>query len=251
MIIETHIHISDEKYDPDREEMLKRAEEAGIKKFINIGAEMKETRKVAAYDRPGVYKAIGLHPHFAAEGTPGAIAELAGYIKGNNVAAVGETGFDFFKSETTPQQQEAVFRSLLALAKEANLPVVIHSREAHEQTLAVLKEAALPRRGVIHCFTGDYGAAKSFIDAGYSLGIGGVLTFPNARVLRETLRQVSLDHVVLETDAPWLAPQAMRGTRNEARYITHVADALAALKRTSRQEVEETTTRNAERIFRI
>jgi TatD DNase family protein len=231
--------------------MLSRAEEAGVKKFINIGAEMKETRKVAVYDRAGVYKSIGLHPHFAAEGTPQALAELAGYIRGNNVAAVGETGFDFFKSGTSVEEQEKVFRSLLVLAKEANLPVVIHSREAHAQTLAVLKEASLPRRGVIHCFTGDYSAAKDFIDAGYMLGIGGVLTFPNARALRETLKQVGLEHIVLETDGPWLAPQAVRGARNEAIYVAHAAEALAVLKNVARQEIEEVTTRNAEKLFNI
>lgn len=250
MIIETHVHISDSRYDEDREDMLKRAEAAGITKFINIGAEAAETRKVADYDRPGVYKAIGLHPHNAHEYDEAFGEEIKGYLENRkNIAAIGEIGLDYFKSTTPKDVQEKVFRRFMEIAAEARLPVVIHSRDAHEDVLKILKEYRPDKRGIIHCFTGGAEAAKLFTAEGYMLGIGGVLTFPNAGTLRQAVQQLPLEVMVLETDAPWLAPQQVRGKRNEPAFLRHIVQAIAGLKGASEAEVEEITTQNAEKVF--
>jgi TatD DNase family protein len=252
LIIETHVHISDAKYDADREEMLKRAEAAGVKKFINIGAEAAETRKVADFDRQDVYKSVGLHPHYAGEFDDDFYMEIKGYLKNKkNIAAIGEIGLDYFKSMTAKDLQEKVFRKLLGLAKDSGLPVVIHSREAFEDVFKILKEFNLEKRGIIHCFTGDSETAKKFIGEGYLLGIGGVITFPNAGVLKQTLAQLPLEAIVLETDAPWLAPQQVRGKRNEPAFLRHVVTAIAGLKGVSEAEVERVTTENACKVFGV
>jgi TatD DNase family protein len=252
LIIETHVHISDSKYDADREEVLKRAEALGVKKFINIGAEAAETRKVAGYDRPGVYKALGIHPHNAEECDGSFENEIRNFLKNEkNIVAIGEIGLDFFKSRTPKDAQVKTFRSLLSLAKDAGLPVVIHSREAHEDTLKILKEFNVEKRGIIHCYTGDAETAKRFTGEGYLLGIGGVITFPNAGALKLAVRQLPLECMVLETDAPWLAPQDVRGQRNEPFYLKYIVSEMARLKETSPETVEAVTTQNAEKVFGI
>jgi TatD DNase family protein len=252
VIIETHVHLSDAKYDADREEMLNRAEAAGVKKFINIGAKAAETRKVADFDRPGVYKSVGLHPHYAGEGTAAFYGELKGFLKNKkNIVAIGEIGLDYFKSTTPKDIQEKVFREFLGMAKDAGLPVVIHSREAHDDTLKVLREFKPEKRGIIHCFSGGMEAAKQFIGEGYLLGIGGVITFPNSGVLKQTVAQLPLEALVLETDAPWLAPQQVRGKRNEPAFLKYIVSVIAGLKGVTEREVEEMTSRNAEKLFGI
>ena len=252
MIIETHVHISDSKYDADREDMLKRAEAAGVKKFVNIGAEAAETRKVADFDRAGVFKALGLHPHNAAEYDAAFKSEMTGFLKARkNIVALGEIGMDYFKSTTPKDIQEKVFREFLGMARDFGLPVVIHSREAHEDTIRILREFKIERRGIIHCFFGTAETAKRFIGEGYLLGIGGVITFPNSGVLKQAVFELPLDAFVLETDAPWLAPQQVRGKRNEPAFLRHIVTAIAGLKGVSETEVEEVTTRNACKVFGI
>ena len=137
----------------------------------------------------------------------------------------------------------------MRLAEELGLPVIIHSREAHAETAAVLEEYALRKKGIIHCFTGGARAAEKFVSLGYLIGIGGVITFPNAGELKEAVREMELDNMVLETDAPWLAPQQERGKRNEPAYITHVVSEIARIKGVSREEVERTTSANAAKMF--
>ncbi len=252
MIVETHLHLCDEKYDADRDEVLSRAKQAGVVKILNIGAELKETRKVAVYENEGVFKALGIHPHNAPEFDAAVKEEFKGYFKGgNNIKAVGEIGLDFFKSTTPADVQEKIFREFLGLAKDFNLPVVIHSREAHEETLKILKEYKIEKRGIIHCFTGDAAAAKKFVDEGYVLGIGGVLTFPNAEVLRDAVKEMPLECLVLETDAPWLAPKSVRGKRNEPAFLKEIIQTLAGIKGVSEAKVEEVTTATAERVLGI
>ncbi len=252
MIIETHVHICDSKYDNDREEVLKRAESLGIKKFINIGAEAGESGKVADFDREGVYKALGLHPHYAQELNAALEEEFRGYFKRKkNIVAVGEVGLDYFKSATSRDLQETVFKKFLNMAKEFDLPVIIHSRDAFDDVYAILKEYDTKKRGVIHCFSGGIDTAGKFIDDGWMLGIGGVITFPNAGELRAAVAQVPLEFLVLETDAPWLAPQQVRGQRNEPAYLRHIVSAIAGIKGVTEEEVERVTTGNAEKIFNL
>lgn len=252
MIVETHVHLCDEKYDADRAEVLKRANDAGVVKFLNIGAELKEVRLIAGLEIVNVYKAMGLHPHNAHEFTNEVYDEIKGYFKAQkNAVAVGEIGLDYYKSTTPKELQEKVFRAFLDMAKELDLPVAIHSREAFDNVYAILKEYNIRKRGVIHCFTGDALNAKRFTQMGYMLGIGGVITYPNAETLRNAIADIPLEWLVLETDAPWLAPQTERGKRNEPAYLGHIAQALARVKNVSVEEVENVTTENAENLFNI
>jgi TatD DNase family protein len=195
---------------------------------------------------------VGLHPHYASEYSEAFYEEIRGYLKSKkNIIAIGEIGMDYFKSPVPKDVQEKVFRKFLGLAKEAGLPVVIHSREAFEDVFKILKEFNIERRGTIHCFTGDTETAKRFTGEGYVLGIGGVITFPNVGVLKQTVAQLPLDAIVLETDAPWLAPQQVRGKRNEPAFLRHIVSAIAGLKGVTEQEVERVTTENAGKVFGI
>jgi TatD DNase family protein len=252
MIIDTHIHICDERYDSDREEMLLSAALNGVKKFINIGAEINENKRVINYQKEGVYKAIGLHPHYIQQLNDNEFLEIKGYLKNTkDIVAIGEIGLDFYKNETPAEKQEEVFKKFLQLSKEFDLPVIIHSREAHNEVFNLLKEFNINKKGVIHCFTGDTETAKKFIDIGYYLGIGGVVTFPNAKVLKETVKNISLDFLVLETDAPYLAPQQQRGKRNESAYLKYIIDEISILKNVDVKEIEEKTSHNAEKLFNL
>lgn len=249
MFIDTHVHLCDSRYDTDRAEMLKRASDAGVKYHVNIGAELPECRKVAAFEHPGVLKAVGLHPHYIDCLNDEVMEEFRGYFSSGKMAAVGEIGLDYFKSPNSKESQTDAFEKLLSLACEFNLPVVIHSREAHEDVAAVLKKHNPPKRGIIHCYTGDYETAKAFYDMGYLLGIGGVVTFPNSGPLKDTVAKMPLESLVLETDAPWLAPQKVRGKRNEPSYIPDIALAVAGIRGIKTAEVEESTTANAVKLF--
>jgi TatD DNase family protein len=252
MIVETHVHLCDAKYDADREDMIWRAETTGVIKFINVSAEIAEARKTADFDRPGVYKALGLHPHNANEYSREVFEEIRGLFKSRkNIIAVGEIGLDYLKSTTPKEMQVTVFKKFLELAREFDLPVIIHSREAHADTYGILKEFDIKKRGIIHCFTGDIDTARRFTNDGFLIGIGGVITFPNAGVLRATVAQLPLDHIVLETDAPWLAPQQVRGQRNEPAYLKYIVSEISRIKGATEAEVEKVTTENAEKIFKI
>jgi TatD DNase family protein len=250
MIFETHLHLCDEKFDIDRDEILARAKHAGVDRILNVGAELKEIRKIAALDLPGVYKAMGIHPENAGECTADVYAEIESYLKNSaNALAVGEIGLDYHRDTTHKQLQEEVFRKFLDIAHGLDLPVVIHSRDAHDDVIKILEEYNLGKKGIIHCFSGDAGIASRFISMGYVLGIGGVITFPNARVLRDAVAHTPLESIVLETDAPWLAPQQHRGERNESSYLKFVAAEIAKLKGISAQDVENVTYRTAEKVL--
>ncbi len=249
MFIDTHVHLCDSRYDSDRDAMLARAFDAGVKYHINIGAELPECRKVAAFEHPGVLKAVGLHPHYIDTLSLEVLEEFKGYFSSGKMAAVGEIGLDYFKSPNSKESQIEAFEKLLSYASECLLPVIIHSREAHSDVAAILKKHNPPKKGIIHCFTGDYETAKTFHDMGYLLGIGGVVTFPNAGPLKDTVARMPLESLVLETDAPWLAPQNVRGKRNEPSYIPDIAIAVAGIKGIKTGEVEESTTANTAKMF--
>jgi TatD DNase family protein len=180
------------------------------------------------------------------------MAELKGWLKGKkNIAAIGEIGLDYYKSTTPVETQKAAFREFLGLANDFELPVIIHSRDAHEDVLSMLKEYAPKKRGVIHCFAAGADTGKRFIDEGYLLGIGGVITFPNAGDLRQAVTRLPLESMVLETDAPWLAPQNVRGSRNEPANLRYIVDAVSGIKGVPAAEVERVTTGNACKMFGI
>jgi len=250
--VDTHVHLDDTRYDPDREALLDRAREAGVRTLVSIGTALEDSVWAAdfAARTPGVYAAVGVHPERAGEFKAeqmGAFAELA---RAPKVVAVGEVGLDYHREGASLAEQEPTFRAMIALARAARKPLVIHCREASEDTLRILREDWEPSLGgVFHCFAGDAAAAKGALDLNFDIAVGGVLTFKNAQALRDVVREVPLGRLVLETDGPWLAPQAWRGKRNEPAYVPAVAAQLAQVKGLPLEAVAEATTRNARRLF--
>ncbi len=231
-IIDSHAHLQFEHYRTDLDEVLARAREAGVESIINIGTDLDSSRAaVALADRvPQLYATVGLHPHDAATWTPATQAELAGLARHPKVVAIGETGLDFYYTHSPREAQVAAFREQLRLAQESDLPVVVHSRDAKEETLRLLQEILPARKGVLHCFTGDLEMAQRAIGMGLYISFSGIVTFKNAGPLREVAAAIPLDHLMIETDCPFLAPEPHRGKRNEPAWVTRVAEALTTLK---------------------
>jgi TatD DNase family protein len=252
--IDTHIHLDDERYDPDRADLLRRAREAGVGTLVTIGTCLEDSRIAADYaaSQPGVYAAVGVHPEQAGGYDRAALPEFRALAGRPGVVAVGEVGLDLHRPESSLDVQEPVFRDMLALARGAGLPLVIHNREAASDVLRVLREDWDPTLGgVFHCYAGDAQTAREAMDLNFDIAVGGVLTFKNAQALREVIALVPLSRLVLETDGPWLAPQAWRGKRNEPAYIPAIAAQLAQLLGMDLERVAQATTENARRLFRL
>ena len=252
-MIDTHIHLDEEAYAPDREEVIARQREAGVEAMIvpGVNAASIEGIFAVAHNHPGYcYPALGFHPQDVKADwqEQWTIIEQAIHAHKEEIVAIGEIGFDYYWDTTFKDEQREVFQRQLDLAEELNLPVMIQSREATEDTLNVLKTAHV--RGVIHCFNGSKEVAQQYLQMGFYLGIGGVLTFKNCK-LSETLEVVPLDRIVLETDGPYLAPTPHRGERNESRLMIHVAERLAQVYNCSVEQIIETTSRNARQLFAI
>lgn len=252
-MIDTHIHLDEEAYAPDREEVIARQRESGVEAMIvpGVNAASIEGIFAVAHNHPEYcYPALGFHPQDVKADwqEQWTIIEQAIRAHKEEIVAIGEIGFDYYWDTTFKDEQREVFQRQLNLAEELNLPVMIHSREATEDTLNVLKTAHV--RGVIHCFNGSKEVAQQYLQMGFYLGIGGVLTFKNCK-LSETLEVVPLDRIVLETDGPYLAPTPHRGERNESRLMIHVAERLAQVYNCSVEQIIETTSRNARQLFAI
>ena len=252
-MIDTHIHLDEEAYEPDREEVIARQREAGVEAMIVPGVNASSAQGVLDVCRrhPNYcYAALGFHPQDVKADwkEQWAIIEKAIRDHRSELVAIGEIGLDYYWDTTFKAEQQQLFRLQLALAKELDLPVMIHNREATEDTLRILKEQ--PPRGVVHCFNGSRETAKQILDLGMYLGIGGVLTFKNCK-LYETLDVVPLERIVLETDGPYLAPTPHRGERNESRLMIHVAERLAQVYNCPTEHIIEVTTRNAKLLFGI
>ena len=252
-MIDTHIHLDEEAYAADLEEVITRQREAGVEAMIIPGVNAASVEPVLAIARqhPGYcYPALGFHPQDVKADwkEQWTIIEQAIRTHKDEIVAIGEIGLDYYWDTTFKAEQHEVFRLQLALAQELDLPVMIHNREATEDTLKILKE--YPLRGVMHCFNGSKETAQQILSMGFYLGIGGVLTFKNCK-LSETLEVVPMDRIVLETDGPYLAPTPHRGERNESRLMILVAERLAQVYNCSVEQVIETTSRNAKALFRI
>lgn len=252
-MFDTHIHLDEEAYEPDREEVIARQREAGVEAMIVPGVNASSAQGVlnVCYRHPNYcYAALGFHPQDVKADWKEQWAIIEKDIREhrNEIVAIGEIGLDYYWDTTFKAEQQEVFRLQLALAKELDLPVMIHNREATEDTLRILKEQS--PRGVVHCFNGSRETAKQILDIGMYLGIGGVLTFKNCK-LYETLEVVPLERIVLETDGPYLAPTPHRGERNESRLMIFVAERLAQVYNCPVEQIIEVTTRNAKHLFGI
>ena len=254
MIFDTHAHYDDEQFELGREELLSSLPNCGIKRIVNIGATIESTKKSVAlaekYDY--IYAAVGVHPSEILELNEGQIQWLKELTKMPKVVAIGEIGLDYYwdKEPEIQERQRYWFKRQMELAKEVNLPIVVHSRDAAEDTLQVMKEAhAMELKGVIHCYSYSPELAKEFVKMGYFIGVGGVVTFKNAKKLKETVAQIPLEHLLLETDCPYMTPEPYRGKRNNSGYLPYVVDKIAEIKQITPEEVEAVTWENAHRLY--
>lgn len=252
MIFESHAHYDDEVFDEDREELLASLKEHGIEWVINIGASLQNCRNTLQLmeQYPFIYGAMGVHPSETGELNEENFAWLREQCSVDKVVAVGEIGLDYHWNDPGPQIQKLWFERQLELAREVNLPVIIHSRDAAKDTLDIMHTLhAEEMEGVIHCFSYSKEIAREYLEMGYHFGIGGVITFQNAKKLKEAVEYIPMDRILLETDSPYLAPEPHRGTRNSSLNLPYVAQEIAALKGISYEEVVEITTENAKRLF--
>ena len=253
MLFDTHAHYDDEQFDPDREELLRSMPGRGVGLIVNPGCDLPSSR--AAIDMARrfdfVYAAVGIHPENCADFQPEHIDQLRQLAEEKKVVAIGEIGLDYYWAENPPKElQQEVLRRQMALAEELSLPVIIHDRDAHADTLSIVQE--FPRvRGVFHCFAGSVEMARTLLDMGWMLSFNGASTFKNARKAPEVIAAAPLKHLMLETDAPYLTPVPYRGRRNDSSYVHLVAEKIAELKGLTPKEVEEATWENGRRFFGI
>lgn len=254
MLIDTHTHLDDARYDEDREAVVARAREAGVVAFVTIGCDLETSRAaVALADRyPFIFASIGVHPHEVKHIEDQWYGEFRRLAQSRKVVAYGEIGLDYHYNHSPPNEQRERFREQIQIARELKLPVVIHTREAQKDTVAILREeTASEVGGVFHCFSGDRWLAQEALDLGFFLSFSGILTFQNAAPLREIAKNSPLDRLLIETDCPYLTPVPHRGKRNEPAYVSQVAKQLASLHEKSVEEIAERTSENAKRLFKI
>ena len=252
MLIDTHCHLDFGAFDPDRDQVIRRALDAEINYFINIGATLESSTAscVLANKYPEVYATVGLHPHDADTFNLSAEKKLRQLASGKKVVAIGETGLDYYRNLSGKENQRQAFLRQIALAKDLNLPVVVHCRQADEETLQILKDA-LPLRAVVHCFSGDESFLKECLDCGFFISYTCNITYKKASILREMVNLTPLDRLMLETDAPYLSPEGFRGKRNEPAQIKLLANEVSRIKGISFQKIADQTTKNAKDFFKL
>ena len=255
-LIDTHCHIQTEKFDDDRDEVLSRARDAGVETLIVVGgAGDLSTNDLAvrlAEAHPGLYATVGMHPHDAKDVGAEDMDRLRGLAGHPKVVAIGETGLDFHYDHSPRDVQREMFERFVALAMETRLPIVVHNRESDREVAETLRERGGGRlEGVIHCFTSDAAAARTFLDLGFYLSFSGIVTFRNAEALRDIARWVPLDRLLIETDSPFLAPVPKRGRRNEPAYVRFVAETLAEVRGVAVDDIAGAVSDNARTLFRL
>ncbi len=249
--IDTHVHLHCEHFHDDRAAVLARARGAGVARMIEVGYDLHSSRAALAlaHEHPDVYAVVGVQPNHAHEALPGWLEQVAEMAASSRVVAIGEIGFDFYRNYAPPDLQERVFEAQLRLARDLHLPVVIHSRDALDETLRVLRSTGRGIRGVMHSFSGTYNQASRCIDSGFAISLSGPVTFAKAVDLHDVARRVPLDVLLTETDCPYLSPHPFRGKRNEPARVALVAERIAALRQCSTDEVADAVWDNAERVF--
>ena len=252
-LFDTHAHYDDSQFDPDREELLAALPENGVGLVVNPGCDIPTSRQALALAEqyPHVYAAVGYHPENCGPYVPEELDILRSLAKHPKAVAIGEIGLDYYWEENPPRDfQQQVFRAQLQLAQELDLPVIVHDREAHGDSLAIIKEFPAVR-GVFHCFSGSAEMAKELVKLGWMISFTGVLTYKNARKALEAAAAVPMDHLMIETDSPYMAPVPNRGQRNDSRNVAFICRKLAEVKDISPEECERITWENGKRFFRI
>lgn len=253
MLFDTHAHYDDERFDEDREALLNAMPEKGVGLIVNPGCDLPSSRMAVdmAQKYDFLYAAVGIHPENCGDFAPAMTDGLRALAKAPKVVAIGEIGLDYYWAENPPRElQQEVLRRQLALAQELRLPVIIHDRDAHADTLAIVRE--FPQvTGVFHCFAGSVEMAQALIKMGWMLSFNGAATFKNAKKAPEVIAAVPLEKLMIETDAPYLTPVPHRGERNDSSYVRFVAEKIAEIKGISAEEVEKATWENGKAFFGI
>lgn len=254
MFIDSHSHLDMKPFDKDRQQVLERALEDGIDYLITIGIDIPSSLKALrlAHQYDFVFSTIGFHPHHASDMDTLALVELNRLVSEPKIVAWGEIGLDFFHHHSPSETQKRVFRQQLEMAMDVDLPVIIHDRDAHEEMLELLEKTGhRGHKGVIHCFSGDYDLAMTLIEMGFYISIPGTVTYENAFQIQNVAARIPLERMLLETDAPYLAPVPKRGKRNEPSFVTYTAKKIAQLRDITFEEVGRQTSENAKTLFSL
>ena len=252
MIYETHTHFDDKAFDEDREEAIKSAMAAGVGRFINVGASMDGCNRSVelAHKYPEFLAAVGIHPEDCRDLTESDMDRLEEYAADEKVVAIGEIGLDYYWDEPERDIQKRWFARQIRLARKVGLPIIVHSRDAAADTLDIIRnENADEVRGIIHCFSYPVEIARQYVDIGFYIGIGGVVTFKNGKKLKEVAEAIPIESIVVETDSPYMAPVPKRGKRNSSEYLPYIIEEIAGIKGMTPEEVESVTYENAVRLF--
>ena len=252
MIFESHAHLLDKRFDEDRDEVIKRSLENGIRAVLCVSDTMETSREsLPLADRyPGVFASVGVHPHNAGSFTDDDLYEIRKLAIHKKVLAIGEIGLDYYYDRCEREKQKNVFKKQLELAKELSIPVIIHDREAHMDTLDILKSMGTHTEGVLHSYSGSIESARYFLDMGLYFSFTGVITFKNASRILEVLQFIPVDRLLLETDSPCLSPTPVRGTRNEPKNIIYIADKIAQIKHIEPEELMDKVWNNSFDLFK-
>ncbi|ADG80991.1 TatD family hydrolase [Thermincola potens] len=251
MLIDAHAHLDDSKYEQDRHEMLMRAKERGVTHIVNVGYDLPSSKRSIqlAEEYEFIFAAVGVHPHDVKEAPPDILDRLKDLVIHPKVVAIGEIGLDYYRDLSPRELQQERFRKQIELAIEVGLPIIVHDREAHGDTMAILKEYEGRVAGVLHCFSGSWDMARECINMGYYISFAGPVTFNNANKLREVAAKVPLHRLLVETDAPYLTPEPHRGKRNESAYVYYVAERIAQLRNIPVEELAHAAAENTLRLF--
>jgi TatD DNase family protein len=254
MLFDTHAHLNDEKFSEDREEVIQRAYDNGVTRIVNVGFNRQTipTSLALAEQYDFIYTAVGWHPQDAKDLEAGDLDWIAELTQHKKVVAIGEIGLDYYWDTSPKEIQQEVFRRQIRLAKQLQLPIIIHNREANQDIMDILQEEkAAEVGGIMHCFSGSVEMAQACLAMNFHISFGGPVTFKNAKKPKEVAQAIPLDRLLIETDCPYLTPEPYRGKRNESGYVKYVAEAIADLRGISREELARITYDNANRLFKL
>jgi len=254
MLFDTHAHYDDEKFEEDRYEIIEKAYKSGVSYIINASTDIKSCEESLAFARKYeyVYAAVGIHPHEVGGIDDSTLDRVARLAKEDKVVAIGEIGLDYYYDFAPRDVQKYWFSQQINLARELKLPIIVHNRDAHQDSMDIIKQQkAAEVGGVFHCYSGSLEMAKELLNCNFYISVGGSLTFKNAKKLVEVVRWIPLDKLLIETDCPYLTPEPHRGKRNDSSYVRFVAEKVAQIKEISFETVAEVTTDNAKKLFKI
>ena len=251
MFIDSHAHIQIDQFNSDRDAVLQRALDVGVSNILIIGIDVETSQKAVelAEKHENIYASVGMHPHSATELTDDILSTFRVQLDHPKVIALGEIGLDYYRNLSPHEIQKDAFEKQLNLAEEMNTPIIIHNRDAYADILPILEKRQGKINGVLHCFTGNIELMQRSIDIGFHIGIGGIVTYPNAKDVQAVAKQIPLERLLIETDCPWLTPQFRRGKRNEPSYVPAIAKKIAELRNSTTEEIGVVTTNNFNTLF--